>query len=341
MCISKILFSKAQITRRPYSKTQECVFHRNVYFFYSKTYGDKRLRGLLALNLHRIFKEKAPLTYLGLCQHYGVDARRLEADASSGLVPKVKAKSGLEKMSDSVKRMFTHHTEEKILFIDTVENIVTLLTRLEDGSLSIDNKKAIYLALRGVESKNLERLTPSLKKELTRSLILKLDVQQMREILDDFPEINQNSNNDRIAGQLRALALDNRAALARIVAMLSMADMLADLSANTKASTVKLLRKLEVKKMSPGEVAMLYEVLFNKASDTSATAEKSLSLIKKRLVEGLVTPIHTVNPLRMLGNVYFKNSLFQGPNYKATLFKNSGMCISKILCSRAQITRRP
>ena len=266
----------------------------------AKTYGDKRLRGLLALNLHQIFKEKAPLTYLGLCQHYGVDTRRLEADASSGLVPKVKAKSGLEKMSDSVKRMFTHHTEEKILFIDTVENIVTLLTRLEDGSLSMDNKKAIYLALKGFESKNLERLTPSLKKELTRSLILKLDVQQMREILDDFPEINQNTNNDRIAGQLRALALDNRAALARIVAMLSMADMLADLSANTKASTVKLLRKLEVKKMSPGEVAMLYEVLFNKASDTSTSAEKSLILIKKRLVQGLVTPIHTVNVLAIL-----------------------------------------
>ena len=266
----------------------------------------KQLRGLLASNLHKIFKEKAPRTYVGLCKHYGVDAEKLEADASGGQVEKVK--TVLERMSNSVKHMFRQGSKpDDLSFNDTVENIVTLLTRLEDGSLKVENKKAIYLALKGEENRDfhrhLDRLTPSLKRELVKKLILKIDIPKMREILDEFPMVTQQTNNDRTAGQLQSLALDNSTALARIISELSLEDLLADVRANSKARQIKFLQKLQhTKKLSPAAVDMLYEEVCGKASSPNITVEKNVTSIRRKLLQKLVYPMHTPNVLAILGH---------------------------------------
>ena len=275
---------------------------KNLGLWNQKVKGDsKHLRGLLASNLHRIFKERVPRTYVGLCEHYGVDVGKLEADASCGKVEKVK--TVMERMSNSVKHMFRQGSNyDDLFFNDTVENIVSLLSRLEDGSLRVETKKAIYLALKGEEERHLDRLTPSLKRELVKKLILKIDIPKMREILDEFPMVSQQTENDRIAGQLQSLALDNSTALARIISELSLEDLLADLRANSKARQIKFLQKLQTKKLSPAEVDILYEEVCGKTCSPNVTVEKSVAVIRRKLLQNLVYPMHTPNVLMILGH---------------------------------------
>ena len=260
------------------------------------------LRSVLAKAVKEILQDRVPHQQEELCLYHRLDSQlfspmSLTPATSTPAQKTANDASPVKKMAMAVQQVFGGRSTSATSFVDafdgSVEKIVELLDRL-DEEFPRGNLKQLEMNLTGrfEEETHRDRSLRRIKEELVRRLIMKMEVDQMRQLLAAYPDIKLDRNNDRVPARLKAEALKSDRILDEIVAVVTPKQRIFDqLKDKPGRHAEHWLGVLKTNSFTKQELRQLYRWHFQQELDSRQKESRHVSALMKKILMDLIEPI--------------------------------------------------
>ena len=260
------------------------------------------LRSVLAKAVKEILQDRVPHQQEELCLYHRLDSQlfspmSLTPATSTPTQKTANDASPVKKMAMAVQQVFGGRSTSATSFVDafdgSVEKIVELLDRL-DEECRRGNLKQLEMNLTGrfEEETHRDRSLRRIKEELVRRLIMKMEVDQMRQLLAAYPDIKLDRNNDRVPARLKAEALKSDRILDEIVAVVTPKQRIFDqLKDKPGRHTEHWLGVLKSNSFTRQELHQLYRWHFQQELDSRKEKSRHVNALMKKILMDLIEPI--------------------------------------------------